>query len=111
MTESLDPSRRRLVQLLAGAPLLPLASGSLAATLLTACGGSDAAAPAPKLMAVTFSGMAAPTLADPARMATTTVASSLSATYSDGTTQSYKLAYQPFFITGALVANLSLIHI
>jgi secreted PhoX family phosphatase len=105
MTESLDLSRRRLVQLLTGAPLLPLAGGSLAATLLTACGGSDAAAPAPKLMAVTFTGMAAPTLAEPAKMATTTVASSLSATYSDGKTQSYTLAYQPFFITGAMVAN------
>ena len=105
MTASPDLSRRRLVQLLTGAPLLPLAGGSLAATLLTACGGSDAAAPAPKLMSVTFTGMAAPTLADPARMATTTVASSLSATYSDGKTQSYALAYQPFFITGAMVAN------
>ncbi|MBP1206268.1 hypothetical protein JOD97_004341 [Duganella sp. 1411] len=105
MTESLDLSRRRLVQLLTGAPLLPLAGGSLAATLLTACGGSDAAAPAPKLMSVTFTGMAAPTLAEPAKMATTTVASSLSATYSDGKTQSYTLAYQPFFITGAMVAN------
>ena len=34
MTESPDPSRRRLVQLLAGAPLLPLATGSLAALSL-----------------------------------------------------------------------------
>nr|WP_315215481.1 alkaline phosphatase PhoX [uncultured Duganella sp.] len=105
MTESPDPSRRRLVQLLAGAPLLPLAGGSLAATLLTACAANQTATAASKLMSVTFTGMAAPTLADPARMATTTVASSLSATYADGKTQTYKLAYQPFFITGAMVAN------
>lgn len=105
MTESLDPSRRRLVRLLAGAPLLPLATGSLAATLLSACASNEAAARAPGLVSVTFTGMAAPTLADPAKMATTTVASSLSATYADGKTQSYQLAYQPFFITGALVAD------
>ena len=105
MTESPDPSRRRLVQLLAGAPLLPLATGSLAATLLSACAANEAATAAPKLLSVTFTGMAAPTLADPAQMATTTVASSLSATYADGKTQTYKLAYQPFFITGAMVAD------
>ena len=105
MTESPDLSRRRIVQLFAGMPLLPLAGGATAA-LLTACGGSnDSVAPATKLMSVTFTGMAAPSLADPARMATTTVASGMNATYSDGKTQAYTLAYQTFFITGAMVPN------
>lgn len=38
-------------------------------------------------------------------MATTTVRSSLTVTYTDGTTQAYKLAYQPFFVTGDMVPN------
>lgn len=106
MTESPDLSRRRIVQLFAGMPLLPLAGGSAAAALLSACGGSnDSAAPAARLMSVTFTGMSAPTLADPAKMATTTVGSGMNATYSDGRTQPYALAYQTFFITGAMVPN------
>jgi secreted PhoX family phosphatase len=105
MTESLDLSRRSLLKFLSAGPLLPLAGGSASAALLAACGGGDTAAAAPQLMSVTFSGMAAPTLADAAKMATTTVGSTLNATYSDGKTQPYQLAYQTFFITGALVAN------
>ncbi|MFS2137135.1 PhoX family protein [Duganella sp. Dugasp56] len=105
MTESLDLSRRSILKFLSAGPLLPLAGGSATATLLAACGGGDTAAAAPQLMSVTFSGMAAPTLADAAKMATTTVGSTLNATYSDGKTQPYQLAYQTFFITGALVAN------
>ena len=38
-------------------------------------------------------------------MATTTVGSTLDILLSDGKTQSYKLAYQPFFITGDMVAD------
>lgn len=105
MTESLDLSRRSILKFLSAGPLLPLAGGSATAALLAACGGGDTAAAAPQLMSVTFSGMAAPTLADAAKMATTTVGSTLNATYSDGKTQPYQLAYQTFFITGALVAN------
>ncbi|CAN7257406.1 PhoX family protein [Duganella sp. LjRoot269] len=105
MTESLDLSRRSILKFLSAGPLLPLAGGSATATLLAACGGGDTAAAAPQLMSVTFSGMAAPTLADAAKMATTTVGSTLNATYSDGKTQPYQLAYQTFFVTGALVAN------
>jgi secreted PhoX family phosphatase len=110
MTATPDLSRRRLLQFLGGAPLLPLAGGT--ASLLTACGGSAStaaaqAAPAvsPTLASVTFSGMAALGLADAAKMATTTVASSLSASYSDGSKQNYTLQYQTFFITGAQVSN------
>lgn len=36
----------------------------------------------------------------PAAMAATTVNSSLKVSFSDGSSQTYKLAYQPFFITG-----------
>jgi len=105
MTESLDPSRRSILKFLSSAPLLPLAGGSATAALLSACGGGDTAAQAPQLLSVTFTGMAAPSLANAAAMATTTVGSTLNLTYSDGKTQPYSLAYQTFFITGANVPN------
>ena len=103
-------SRRHVLQLLSGVPLLPLSSALAGSSvLLTACGGSDAApsATAATLQGVSFSSMAAPTLATPAEMATTHVASTMTVRLSDGTARSYDLAYQPFFITGTL----SLIHI
>ena len=49
--------------------------------------------------------MSAPTLANPAAMATTTVASSFSVQFSDKSTQNYKLAYETFFLTGDRVAD------
>ncbi|HJV82021.1 PhoX family protein [Noviherbaspirillum sp.] len=110
MSTSLDLSRRRILKALSGAPLLPLAAGSGTSFLLAACGGSSAAIASTDLASVTFSaasfnGMAAPTLANAAAMATTTVASSLTASYSDGTKQNYALAYETFFITGGQVPN------
>ena len=108
-----DLSRRRLLQLFGAAPLLPLAGLSSAALLAGCGGGSDAAAvvapsvPAvvtpPTFASVSFSGMAAPTLADAAAMATTSVGSTMTAKFSDLSTIDYKLAYQPFFVTGDLV--------
>ena len=94
-----ETSRRRVLQMFAGIPLLPLASTS---AFLTACGGSDALA---TLSSVSFSNMAAPSLANAAAMATTTVGSVMSATFSDASKVDFKLAYQPFFITGDLVSN------
>lgn len=81
--------------------MLPLGTGSLA--LLAGCGGGDDAVAAPTAASFTtaeFTGMAAPTLDTPAAMAATTVNSSLKVSFSDGSSQTYKLAYQPFFITG-----------
>jgi secreted PhoX family phosphatase len=109
MTRNINPSRRRLLKAFSATPLLPLASGAGATAFLAACGGSSSAATAAPatvtLSAISFTGMAAPNLSNAAAMATTTVASSLTATYSDGKTQSYVLSYQPFFITGAQVPN------
>ena len=101
MTRSLDISRRRALQCFAGVPLLPLASSPVLAALV-GCGGSSAAL---TLKSVGFTGMAAPTLANAALMATTTVASSMNATYSDGSTQTFALKYVPFFITGTQVSD------
>src|ERR1700752_3093926 len=92
-------SRRKALKILSGAPLLPLG--------LTACGGGTAtvqaalpAAPAAQYLSTIFSASTAPTLANPAAMATTSVSSMLYTQFTDGTQQSFNLAYQPFFLTG-----------
>ncbi|MFZ6649328.1 PhoX family protein [Undibacterium sp. TJN25] len=105
-----QPGRRQALKFLAGVPMLPL--GAVASSsLLSACGGSDAVAVAPtvpvaaKYVSASFASMTAPTLATPAAMATTTLGSTLNVLLSDNTKISYKLAYQPFFITGDLVPD------
>jgi len=115
MYEKPDASRRKALKFLAGAPMLPL--GLASTSLLAACGGGDDA-PAgngstpvttpgatPTFASAEFTGMPAPSLSNPAAMATTTVGSSLKVTLSDGSSQTYKLAYQPFFMTGDLVPD------
>ncbi|CAB3644299.1 hypothetical protein LMG24238_00573 [Paraburkholderia sediminicola] len=111
MAEPFDLSRRKALKLLAGAPMLPL-GGLATASMLTACGGGgDGLAATPvkpvaNFVSAAFSGMAAPTLADPAAMAKTTVGSTLSVQLSDGSSRTFKLAYQPFFVTGDMVPNI-----
>ena len=108
-------SRRRLLRMLGAAPMLPLGSVA-AASLLTACGGGDndapavvapvaPVAPAVTLSSVSFSSMAAPNLANAAAMAANTVGSTMTVNFSDSSKLDFKLAYQPFFITGDLVPN------
>ncbi|WP_066341817.1 PhoX family protein [Azohydromonas lata] len=105
MHNSPTPSRRRMLQLLGGVPLLPLAAAGCA----SGRPGPDAAPAAPQgrgpVRSVRFEGMAAPTLADPAAMATTRVASALVATLADGSQRRHALQYDTFFITGALVPD------
>jgi secreted PhoX family phosphatase len=113
MPASHQPSRRAALKLFAAAPLLPLGTLS-AGALLSGCAtsGADTAAAAAAggmssaaFASAAFTGMAAPSLSNPAAMATTTVASSLQVTLQDGSTRAYKLAYQPFFITGDRVPD------
>ena len=100
MTQPTMPTRRKALQLLAGVPMLPLGA-SASAALLTACGGSDD----PSYVSASFTSMAAPTLANAAAMATTTVGSTLNIMFSDDSVRSYQLAYQPFFVTGDMVSD------
>ena len=87
----------------AGMPMLPLSTALAASGLtLSACGGSSET---PTLTGVSFSSMSAPTLSNAAAMATTTVGSTMTATFSDTSKVDFKLSYQPFFITGDLVAD------
>ncbi|WOS39078.1 PhoX family protein [Xanthomonas rydalmerensis] len=108
-----DSGRRRALRLLAGTSLLPL--GSLSAAALA----SDPAAarlpplpaprpgrpPRPRVRAVSFDGMAAPSLAEPAAMATTSVRSHVEVILHDGSRQRFALAYRPFFMTGDQVPD------
>src|SRR2546427_6923083 len=79
--------RRKALQFLTGAPLLPLGSAVSATGLLTACGGGDDG-PAKNYVAASFTSMAAPTLANPQAMARMTVASQLKVQFSDNSEQS-----------------------
>ena len=94
-----DLSRRSVLRILAGAPLIPLAGSPmlalLDATTARAAGGAPRSAE--------FVGMAAP--ATPAAQATTAVESSLVVTYGDGARQTFKLGYQPLFFTGDQVPD------
>lgn len=103
MTRPIPTSRRNALKMLGGAPLLPLAA--------SAAGGAsflfraESAFATPAVTSASFVSMAAPTLENAAAMATTSVGSSLSVTFSDGSQQSYALSYEPFFVTGAEVPD------
>lgn len=100
-----NPSRRQALKLFSGVPLFPLSAGIGGSALLAACGGGGTTAAAATPTATAFSAMAAPDLSVPANMATTSVASALKVTYSDGSVQNYPLGYQAFFITGKPVPD------
>jgi secreted PhoX family phosphatase len=104
MSSSKQFNRRQWLQTFAGAPLLPLASTLGASSLMmTACGGIDRTPL--RFTSASFTSMPAPTLSNAAQMATTSVGSSLNLSFADGTQQTFKLSYQPFFVTGDLVSN------
>jgi uncharacterized protein len=101
-------SRRKALKFIASAPLLPLGTSFAASPLLSACGGASFTASTPagaQYLSTSFTASPAPTLANPGAMASTTVGSILNVKFSDNTEQSYKLAYQPFFITGDMVSD------
>jgi secreted PhoX family phosphatase len=107
MTQASNPSRRQTLKFLAGVPMLPM-SGLAASSLLTACGGgggdgNSTTPPSVSFVSAKFGEMPAPTsIAD---RATTHVASTLTITLSDNSTQKFNLAYEPFFLTGTQVPD------
>ena len=104
MTTKPQFNRRQWLQTFVGAPLLPLATSlSGASMMLSACGGSTPTLA--NFTSASFTSTPAPSLANAAQMATTTVGSTMNLNFSDGTQQSYKLSYQPFFVTGDLVSD------
>ncbi len=105
MTEMIDTSRRQALKLLAGLPMLPLATGTLASFAAGLADNTALAAPALRVGKTRFVGMAAPTLSNPAAMATTTVGSSLEVELADKSRYLFPLSYEPFFITGDMVPD------
>jgi secreted PhoX family phosphatase len=97
----------------AAAPMLPLSTLAGAGALLSSPAEEASAAalapamrvPRAALSSVAFSSMPAPTLANAAEMATTTVGSVMTAHFEDASQLEFKLAYQPFFITGDMVSD------
>lgn len=109
MTNSANQhTRREVLTWLASIPFLPLGAMATSATL-AGCNDDDKDTVQPinpaKLKTATFTPMDAPTLANPAAMATTTVASSLAVTWDNNAKTDYKLAYKTFFQTGDLVSD------
>lgn len=104
-----QPSRRDILKWFAGVPFLPLGAMGTAAALAGCNDNNDTTVtptvPAAKFKNATFTSMSAPNLTNAAAMATTTVASSLSISWDDGSKTDYTLAYKPFFTTGDLVAD------
>ena len=105
MSSQVNALQRRQALKFLGAPLMLPLSGTALGSLLTACGGGSDDAPAPSMTSASFTAMAAPSLATPADMAKTLVASTLSVKLSDNTSQDFALSYQPFFTTGDLVPD------
>ncbi|HEY4374170.1 MAG TPA: alkaline phosphatase, partial [Burkholderiales bacterium] len=95
-----SPSRRRVLEMIAGAPLLPIASSF--AGMLPAV--AQAATLSGRNLSVSFTSMPAPGLADAAAMATTTVGSSIEVRHGRAVNQ-YKLQYESFFVTGTMVPD------
>jgi hypothetical protein len=89
-------SRRRTLQLLAALPMLPLAAP---------LAGKALAAGSTRIRSARFTPMAAPTLAEPAAMATTTVGSGLEVLLADGSRRTWQLGYRTFFVTGDRVPD------
>ena len=104
ISSSPSGTRRSLLKMLASAPMLPL-GGLGAGSLLGGCATADMPVTASSFATASFTSMAAPSLANPAAMATTLVESSLQVRSKDGTAHSYKLAYAPFFVTGDMVSD------
>jgi secreted PhoX family phosphatase len=94
-------SRRDVIRILAGAPMLPLATGFLPVFLSGEAGALEAA----HFVTARFTSMPAPTLADAAGMATTNVGSALTVTMSDKSSYRHDLGYEPFFVTGDMVPD------
>ncbi len=98
-------NRRRALQLLGSAPMLPLASSVVGLSMVSE---AEASAKAKGLfhashMRYTFNGMAAPSLAVPEQMATTYVGSTLTKSLGKHFCETYTLGYETFFLTGSVV--------
>ncbi len=94
--------RRALMKMILGAPMLPLGATGIAAAFNSK---SLFAAQSDAYKSAEFIPMDAPSLSNPEAMATTSVGSLLEITSQNNLKKTYKLAYEPFFITGDMVPD------
>lgn len=99
-----NTNRRRVLQFLAGVPVLPLAACSTQSASI-AQAPSKITPMTRAIKGVEFIGMDAPSLANPNEMATVQVNSKMKAYFTDGNSETFDLAYNPFFITGDMVPD------
>lgn len=95
--------RRSLIKMMMGAPMLPLGATGLAAAFSS--GSVSAAQVDSSYKSAEFIPMDAPSLSNPEAMATITVRSLLEITTQNNRKKFYKLAYEPFFMTGDMVPD------
>ena len=95
--------RRSLIKMMMGAPMLPLGATGLAAAFSSE--SVSAAQVDSSYKSAEFIPMDAPSLSNPEAMATITVGSLLEITTQNNRKKSYKLAYEPFFMTGDMVPD------
>jgi len=95
--------RRSLMKMIVGAPMLPLGATGIASALSSQSIFAAQAENAYK--SAEFIPMDAPSLSNPEAMATITVGSFLEITTQNNQKKTYKLAYEPFFMTGDMVSD------
>ena len=95
--------RRSLIKMMAGAPMLPLGATGIASALSSQ--SLFAAQTESAYKSAEFIPMDAPSLNSPEAMATITVGSFLEITTQNNHKKTYKLAYEPFFMTGDMVSD------
>lgn len=95
--------RRSLLKMIVGAPMLPIGATGMAAAISSE--SLLAAQIDSPYKSAEFISMDAPSLSNPEAMATVTVGSYLEITAQNNQKKVYKLAYEPFFITGDMVPD------
>jgi len=103
MKDSLVNQRRSLLKMIVGAPMLPLGTAGMVAAISPQ--SSLAAQTDSPYKSAEFISMEAPSLSNPEAMAAVTVGSFLEITAQNNQKKTYKLAYEPFFITGDMVPD------
>ena len=103
MSKSIALKRRSFLKMAVGSPMLPLGSAGLGALFNSS--PLLAAKTTPGFKSAEFISMEAPTLSNPEAMASTSVGSMLEIAMQDGSKKTYKLAYEPFFVTGDMVPD------
>jgi len=103
MTNISIHKRRSFIKTIVGAPLLPFGGTGLAALLSSE--SLLAAQVNSPFKSAEFIPMDAPNLMNPEAMATTSVGSYLEITSQNNLKKTYKLAYEPFFMTGDIVPD------